>query len=161
MNKKDINIKRTLINAFKEIKSDLSELTLKELISQFTKDVNEFDKVNLEREAMVVSEFTDVYLKKLHKDTRVFGDELEVIHIKSIEPNGFTDRYERTYLLSGNRLKFSKSSFFMRDFDTSVYSMYTEKSLAGFTRITKEEYDSHVATYDNIIEELLEVLNRD
>jgi hypothetical protein len=40
-------------------------LTLKEIVSQFTTDVNEFDKEKIERENKVIEDFTDVYLKTL------------------------------------------------------------------------------------------------
>jgi hypothetical protein len=42
---KDINIKRTLLKAVKEIKSDLSELSLKDIIVQFSHDVDEYDSI--------------------------------------------------------------------------------------------------------------------
>jgi hypothetical protein len=61
---KDINIKRTLLNAVNNIKSDLSDLTLKEILSQFTNDVSEFDKEKTERENKVIEDFTQKKFRK-------------------------------------------------------------------------------------------------
>jgi hypothetical protein len=54
MSKKDINIKRTLLNAINEIKSDLHGLSLSDIINQFTTDINEYDKDTIERENKVI-----------------------------------------------------------------------------------------------------------
>ena len=155
---KDINIKRTLLNAVNNIKSDLSNLTLKEIVSQFTTDINEFDKENTERENKVIEDFTDVYLKEV-TNGRIYDKEVEIIHVKSLKVESYTESWERCYLLSGSRINFHEGGFYGRDFDTSVYSMYTEKDLRNCTKITKEEFESYVEKYNQltlIVDKILE-----
>jgi hypothetical protein len=134
---KDINIKRTLLNAVEKIKDDLSDLTLKEIVSQFTNDVSEFDKEKTERENKVI----------------------EFIHIKSLKVESYTENYERTYLLSGSRINFHEGGFYGRDFDSSVYSMYTEKDLRNCIKITKEEFESYVEKFNKLTSIVDSILN--
>ena len=108
MSKKDINIKRTLLNAINEIKSALHGSSLSDIINQFTTDINEYDKDTIERENKVILDFTDVYLKRFTLDKSMFGDELQLMNIKTISVESYTDRWERTYSISGGRIWFSK-----------------------------------------------------
>jgi|688.fasta_scaffold529657_2 hypothetical protein len=158
MSKKDINIKRTLLNAINEIKSDLHGLSLSDIINQFTTDINEYDKDTIERENKVILDFTDVYLLGI-EDNNVFGKEVELIHIKTLKVESYTTNWERTYILTGRRIVFHKGGFYSREFDTSVYSMFTEKKLRGLTKITKEEYESHYKTYKTLCDIISEILH--
>lgn len=159
MSKKDINIKRTLLNAINEIKSDLHGLSLSDIINQFTTDINEYDKDKIERENKVILDFTDVYLKRFTLDKSMFGDELELMNIKTISVESYTDRWERTYSISGNRIWFAKHDFNFREFNDSVYSMFVEKELRSFTKITKEEYESHYETYKTLCDTISKILH--
>jgi hypothetical protein len=158
MSKKDINIKRTLLNAINEIKSDLHGLSLSDIINQFTTDINEYDKDTIERENKVILDFTDVYLLGI-EDNNVFGKEVELIHIKTLKVESYTEGWERTYLLSGSRINFHKGGFYGRDFDTSVYSMYTEKDLRNCIKITKEEFESYVEKFNKLTSIVDSILN--
>ena len=155
---RDINIKRTLLNAVNNIKSDLSDLTLKEILSQFTNDVSEFDKEKTERENKVIEDFTDVYLKEVTSG-RIYDKEIEFIHIKSLKVESYTEGWERTYLLSGSRINFHEGGFYGREFDSSVYSMYTEKDLRNCIKITKEEFESYVEKFNKLTSIVDSILN--
>jgi hypothetical protein len=158
MEKININSKRQLLRAIGELKDDLGNLTLNEIVDKFTSDVNKIDKETEKKEQEVIQEFTDVYLRYFEQDKRIFGDQVNFFHIKELKTSSFTDQWERTYLLSGERFWFSKHDFNYREFDSSVYSVYTEKQLRKCVKITKDEYESYIKEYDYLTEKILKIL---
>lgn len=158
MKKIDINSKRRLLSAISALKDDLGNLTLNEIVGKFTDDVNEIDKETDKKEQEVIQEFTDVYLRHFEQDKGVFGDQVKIFHIRELKTSSFTDEWERTYLLSGERFWFSKHDFNYREFDSSVHSMYTEKQLRKCVKITKDEYESYRKEYDSLAEKISQIL---
>jgi hypothetical protein len=156
---KDINIKRTLLKAVKEIKSDLSKLSLKDIIVQFSHDVDEYDKVIREKEQEVIDKYTNTYLKFVNENSNLYDKEIELLHIVSLETSSYTTEWDRTYQLSGERICFSNNSFYKRTFGTSVYDNYTENKLLKFIEITKEEYDSYNDKFESLNTILSEIIN--
>jgi hypothetical protein len=156
---KDINIKRTLLKAVKEIKSDLSKLSLKDIIVQFSHDVDEYDKVIREKEQEVIDKYTNTYLKFVNEDSNLYDKEIELLHIVSLETSSYTTEWNRTYQLFGERIWFSNNSFYKRTFGTSVYDNYTENKLLKFIEITKEEYDSYNDKFESLNTILSEIIN--
>lgn len=158
---KDINIKRTLLKAVKEIKSDLSKLSLKDIIVQFSHDVDEYDKEIREKEEATINKYKDTYLKCIIEPGRLYSKEVELLHITSLETSSYTTEWERTYGLSGERIHFADGSFFKRNFDPShVYSSYTRKDLDKFTEITKEEYDSYCDKFESLTTILSKIMDK-
>jgi hypothetical protein len=157
---KDINIKRTLLKAVKEIKSDLSELSLKDIIVQFSHDIDEYDKAIREKEQVIIDKYTDVYLKCIIEDSNLYDTEIELIHITSLKTLSYTTEWDRTYQLFGERIWFADNSFNKRTFGTSVYDNYTEKGLLKYVEITKEEYDSYSDKFESLNAILSEIINK-
>ena len=157
---KDINIKRTLLKAVKEIKSDLSELSLKDIIVQFSHDVDEYDKVIREKEQVIIDKYTDVYLKFVNEDSNLYDKEIEFLHITSLKTLSYTTEWDRTYQLFGERIRFADNSFHKRTFGTSVYDKYTEEGLLKYVEISKEEYDNYSDKYESLNAILSEIINK-
>jgi len=159
--KKDINIKRNLLKTLENIDGDLNELSLKDIITQFSKDVSDYDNSIIEREQSVIDEYTGAYLKHINLDGKLYDKEVELFHINGLEVCSYTTEWERTYALSGERIYFADGSFFKRKFDPShVYSSYTEKDLANCIKITKEEYDSYDDKFESLNSILSEIMDR-
>jgi ribosomal protein S17E len=139
------------VKTFENADEETLKLTVEELVNKY-KDQLEIDKTIQEnKEKLVIDKYKDIYLKKYNNDEdALFGEELEIIYIKDVTVSGFTDEYERTYLLNGNSLRFSHRNVYLRQFDDSLYSLKTETELETYTVISKNEYDAYMEEYTMI-----------
>ncbi len=150
--------KGVFVQTFKNGNTAYGNLTIAELVDVFQKHLDESERIKQEQEDAVIKKYTGLYLKKISEDS-LFGTTLEVIKIDSLTTSSYTDNWDRTYLLTGNCINFDYRGLTNRPFDTSVHSMYTERQLDAYTVITEDEYQSYLATYEEISNKLNDLLN--
>lgn len=150
--------KGVFVQTFRNSGTPYGNMTVKELVDIFQKQLDEKDRLQRETEDAVIEKYTGVYLKTID-DEGIFGETLVVIKIDSLSKSSYIEDFDRTYLLKGTRINFSDTNLYVRDFDTSAQSMYTQKELDTYTEISEEEYNSYYNQFIEIHNKLRQIVN--
>jgi hypothetical protein len=156
----NISKSRQLINLLQNSNID-ENMTVKDLIERVSNNIKKYEANILEEDNAVIKKYTNVYLK-FHDDDSGFGTkELSVMYIKTINPESYTDRWERTYALEGDTYSFNSiMGVNHREFKPGhVNSSYTVEKLKNYIQITEDEYLEYKTQYLNIFNALQNVIN--
>jgi serine phosphatase RsbU (regulator of sigma subunit) len=135
-------------------------MTIGELKIVLNKQIDDQKQQRIDEDNKIVSQFKGRYLK-VNKDSKLFGDELEVIQIVDITPESYTTDWERTFQLSGSVICFS-AMINIREFrNGDVYSMFTETQLNEYTFITEDEFTSYMNKALKLKYDLEQIINGD
>jgi len=144
MKDKQINLKKQILSYINKLNDvSIDNLTVAELKEQFKTDIDIYDKKVSDAEELVKNEFKDVYLKK-YSDKSIFGKELEVFHVKSIEYECYDTDYVKNYKIDGTRISFNGINTNIRELSANASDLMSEKELRACIVITKEHYDAYM-----------------
>lgn len=136
-------------------------ISIEELYNKFKEEIEKDNRIKEEKESQLISEFSGSYLKLFTEEDDMFGlSKLEVLKIDSLEVESYTDNWDRTFLLKGTKI--SVGGFCgvkIREFDTSVHSMFTEPQLRKYSKISKEEFESFLEEAKSINDRIDELLH--
>ena len=160
MGNREINIKRQILSYFSKLDDvSISNLTVTELKEQFQSDIDIYDMEVSKEDEKVLNEFKNVYLKK-HSDNGMFGKELEVFHIKSIEYECYNTDYEKEYKINGTRISFNGINTNVRKLSNNAHDLKSAKVLRGYIVITKKEYDRYIETQKSFQKQFDEIVSK-
>lgn len=143
MNDITTNIKRQLLKYLNKLDDpSLSNLTITELREILRNDVDKYDAEKLKLRESLSKDFKNVYLKK-HDTNGIFGEELQVFHVKSIEFECFDTDYNENYAIDGERISFSKLGVNVRKLSDDASDLVSEQDLRDCTKITRAEYKTY------------------
>lgn len=149
MRDKSTNIKRQILSYISKLDKaeyDLySDITLRELQSQFISDIKKVDEKEAKADEKLKNEFKDVYIKK-YSDDSPFGKELEVFHIKSIEFETYCTDYKKHYKINGTRISFNGINGNVRELSSNAHDLMSAKELRACTVINRKDYDLYLET---------------
>lgn len=135
-------------------------VSVEELYNKFKAEIDENKRAEEQKEQEVISEFSGSYLK-LFTEEGMFGrSELAVLKIDSLEIESYTDRWDRTFLAKGMKVAVGICGVTVREFDTSVYSMFTEPKLREYSKISKEEFESFLEEAKSINDRIDSLLKK-
>jgi len=142
--------------------SDIDKnMSVKDLLEKASSNIEKYEENLIKQDNKVIKRYTNVYLKFHDNDSRFGATELSVMYIKSINPESYTDRWERTYALNGDIYNFNSiMGVNHREFESGhVNSSYTEKQLKEYTQIPEEEYLEYASRYNAIHNALQNIVN--
>lgn len=153
---KKINQKRRLLELINKI-DDLSssDVTIQQVIELYEHQISEYDEQVEENELELVKQFTNKYLMRYVNDG-ILGDELQVIHLTTLKPEGYTTEYTRFYKCEGTIIRFSKNSIQMCDW--TYGNNLSEEHLKNFQIITKDDFNYYVEQYQQVQRTLKNIL---
>lgn len=154
MGNREINQKKQILKFINELDGSLSNLSVGELKSNLSKQIATDNHSVEETERILRSDFTDVYLKKYSDGG--FGDELAIMHVKTINFKSYNTDYKKMYQPMGERISFSYMNVYRREL--GFHDMFDEKGLRAFEVITRDEYQIFVNKYkklDKLIRDII------
>jgi len=135
------------------------DLTVKEVIDLIEKRDRE-GKIALDVLIQEVkNKYENSYLK-IHKKGDLFGDEVKFFYISEIVSAEKSSNWENIFRIKGFRILFSKCFLNTKEFDGGgdVYNTMSHKELESMEIITKEEYVSHLKTFNRLKSELEKIV---
>ena len=158
MGNTEINVKKRILEYLTKLDGLDPNITVNELIAEYQRDVEAYDKVVEEGEAELVKEFSNIYLKK-YSDDSIFGKELEVFKIRTIEQYCYDTDYKRQYNIKGERLSFNGIHVNLRELTSDASNLMSEKQLRACTVISKELYDGYIQAYRQMKKQFDDIVN--
>ena len=149
-----INKKKEILRLLKDIKFD-DQQRVESFINALMTETEGYDTNIITKESIVISEFTDVYLKSYEKNG-ILGEELKIFHLKSVKTESYDTEYTRLYRCDGERISFMGNMF---NYNNQHHKLMSEKALRDCQRITKDEYDEYKQKYDTLKDMMGEILN--
>ena len=159
MKDKDINKKRRFLEYLEdyEIKNLGYDIKLSDLKENLRKEINYYDADIIVDEAEVINKFTGAYLKILETDNPLFGEQLKVVKVTSIEIEGYNTDYERMYKCKGEILSFTNNHIFCNPLERN--RLMSEKNIREYEVIDEGEYRDYKFKYDNFKKMMSEILD--
>lgn len=155
-----INIKRRILELVEKLDKGISKYSILEMSEIFQKEIDGHDKQVKEEEDKTIKEFKNIYLKVFTSDGGLFGDELEIFYITTIEPECYNTDYIRMYKCKGLRTSFNDLNVSKRGLGGNVHDLKSEKELRGMTVIAKEEYDKYEEKYQSFKDLLKDIVKK-
>ncbi len=132
-------------------------MTIGELKSKLTSDINDDKTKRLDEDNKVISILKGLYIKCASRGT--FGNELQVIHVEYAKPSGYDTDWNRLYELSGEIVSFSKLGTNIRNFKKGdASSHYSFDHLSSFDQITKDEFLSYKEKSESFNKDLSNII---
>lgn len=158
MNNRYINNKKRVLEELNDLDGDI---TISQLREAYTEEITEYEDKDNKYYDDIIEKFTGAYLmRKITHD--LFGEQIELLHIESIELGGFYDTGARVLACKHTKVSFNKHESMMRTYDDlgHVHSHLDGTDLLFYNVITKEVFDEYVAIHTEISNKLNEVLTK-
>jgi hypothetical protein len=138
---------RRILDYIAKYDENLTVAQLKQVIKADQISAKQSETEEIER---VKKDFKDVYLKRVD-NCDLFGDTLEIYHIKEITDTNKTTDYTLIYHINAEKLSFTyKGVNFQHIKGDNVYHTFSEKDLRGMLVIDKEEFEKYNFKYNEI-----------
>ena len=106
----------------------------------------------------IKKEFENTYVKYIDEDG-LFGETLNVIHFKDFDRKDLDESYTSVYTIEAEVLCFSKRDFYKKKIRKGwCDGSFSAEELRKMTKITKEEYQKYLWSYNRITKELKNIV---
>ena len=136
-----------VLNYIAKYDENLTIAQLKEAIKadQISAKKNETEEIT-----RVKKDFKDVYLKRIY-NCDLFGETLEIFHIKEITDINKTTEYINIYSIDAQKISFTYEGVNFRHLKgDSCYHTFSEKDLRDMVVISKEDFDTYNYKYNEL-----------
>lgn len=138
--------KEQLLNYLLDSKDIKDDVTVGELKIKLQEDINKEINDQIDEDNYVVNKYNGKYLRSNDKHNIIkLGEGVDIIFVEEIEPNTYTQNWERTFQIKGTKIYFGEQVVNKKEI--SEMASFTIKDLEGYDEISVEVYWAYEEKY--------------